>query len=293
MALKIRRGPNSDRLAFTPAQGELIFTTDTKLVYVGDGSTVGGIGVGGGSVSVVTDNAPSLGGNLNLNGHNVTGNGNISITGNVQVSHTNVLQVGATTISEGSVTSTQILPAGGIGTLYVASNLSPPLSLVGVTDGAYNACRLEILGSKGTITAPTNTNAGDNVSAVYFKGYNSAGSSANSYFCFAGAVGASWQASANFTTTNPASVVGIYAGNNSSVPAVATFDGLKGTFTAPLLQTTVYSVAGTPLPSASTVGVGARAFVSDATSTTFASAYTGGGSNKVPVYSDGSAWHIG
>ena len=30
-----------------------------------------------------------------------------------------------------------------------------------------------------------------------------------------------------------------------------------------------------------------------ATATTFASAYTGGGANKVPVYSDGSAWYIG
>lgn len=56
---------------------------------------------------------------------------------------------------------------------------------------------------------------------------------------------------------------------------------------------TIYSAAGTALPSAATAGVGARAFVSDATSSTFAAAYAGGGSNKVPVYSDGTGWHIG
>lgn len=47
------------------------------------------------------------------------------------------------------------------------------------------------------------------------------------------------------------------------------------------------------LPSASTVGAGARAFVTDATATTFLSTVVGGGSNKVPVVSDGANWKIG
>ena len=42
MTLQIRRGNDSDRLTITPAIGELIFTTDTKELFVGDGSTVGG-----------------------------------------------------------------------------------------------------------------------------------------------------------------------------------------------------------------------------------------------------------
>ena len=54
---------------------------------------------------------------------------------------------------------------------------------------------------------------------------------------------------------------------------------------------TVYAVAA--LPSAETSGTGARAFVSDATVTTFASTVAGGGANKVPVYSDGTNWKIG
>jgi hypothetical protein len=54
---------------------------------------------------------------------------------------------------------------------------------------------------------------------------------------------------------------------------------------------TAYTVA--TLPSAVTSGVGARAFVSDATATTFASTVAGGGANKVPVYSDGTNWKVG
>ena len=56
---------------------------------------------------------------------------------------------------------------------------------------------------------------------------------------------------------------------------------------------TVYSVAGTPLPSAVTEGVGARAFVSDAVANTFNTAYVGSGTNKIPVFSDGTVWRIG
>lgn len=51
MALKLRRGTNAGRTAITPAEGEPIFTTDTKQLYIGDGTTAGGVAVGGGGVS--------------------------------------------------------------------------------------------------------------------------------------------------------------------------------------------------------------------------------------------------
>ena len=47
------------------------------------------------------------------------------------------------------------------------------------------------------------------------------------------------------------------------------------------------------LPSATVAGVGARAFVTDATSTTFHANPVGGGAQSVPVYSDGTIWRIG
>jgi len=48
MALKLRRGLSTARTTVTPAEGELLYTTDTKLVYVGDGSTAGGNVISGG-----------------------------------------------------------------------------------------------------------------------------------------------------------------------------------------------------------------------------------------------------
>ena len=45
MALRLRRGTDAERLLITPVDGELIYTTDTKLLYVGDGTTAGGVAV--------------------------------------------------------------------------------------------------------------------------------------------------------------------------------------------------------------------------------------------------------
>jgi len=56
-----------------------------------------------------------------------------------------------------------------------------------------------------------------------------------------------------------------------------------------ILSLTPVTVAS--LPSAGTAG--RRAFVSDASATTFASIVAGSGTNKVPVYDDGTNWRIG
>jgi hypothetical protein len=52
-----------------------------------------------------------------------------------------------------------------------------------------------------------------------------------------------------------------------------------------------YTVA--TLPSASTSGVGSRAFVTDASAPTFGATVAGGGAVAVPVYSDGADWKVG
>lgn len=107
MSLRIRRGTNAQRTGVTLDLGEIAYTTDTRKLYVGDGITAGGVnilansaGVGlewnntthtldfvgsEGSVlqNVVEDTSPQLGGNLDLNGHDVTGAGNISTTGTI------------------------------------------------------------------------------------------------------------------------------------------------------------------------------------------------------------------
>jgi hypothetical protein len=57
------------------------------------------------------------------------------------------------------------------------------------------------------------------------------------------------------------------------------------------IKTTANTVAN--LPAAATVGAGARAFVTDATSVTFAATAVGGAANAVPVWTDGTTWKIG
>ncbi len=47
MAFQFRRGTNTNRLTITPADGEPLFTTDTNKMFIGDGSTLGGIEIGG------------------------------------------------------------------------------------------------------------------------------------------------------------------------------------------------------------------------------------------------------
>ncbi len=57
MAFQLRRGTNAQRLGITPLQGELIYTTDTKALYIGDGTTAGGtsVGSGGGGATDLND----------------------------------------------------------------------------------------------------------------------------------------------------------------------------------------------------------------------------------------------
>ena len=42
MAFQLRRGLNTERLQVILAEGELVYTTDTKKLFAGDGTTLGG-----------------------------------------------------------------------------------------------------------------------------------------------------------------------------------------------------------------------------------------------------------
>ena len=98
MSLRIRRGTEAQRTGATFDLGEIVYTTDTNKLYVGDGVNSGGKNIlatsagtgliwnastqrldfngnGSGIVNVQADPAPSLGANLNLNNRNIIGNG--------------------------------------------------------------------------------------------------------------------------------------------------------------------------------------------------------------------------
>ena len=80
MALQIRRGLEAD-LPASPADGELLYATDTNKLYVGDSGTAQEIsgGTGGGLANVVEDTSPQLGGDLDINGHKIVSAGNSNI----------------------------------------------------------------------------------------------------------------------------------------------------------------------------------------------------------------------
>ena len=61
--------------------------------------------------------------------------------------------------------------------------------------------------------------------------------------------------------------------------------------TTGVVKTTTLTVA--TLPAAATVGAGSRSFVTDANTTTFLATVGSGGSNAVPVVSNGTFWIVG
>jgi hypothetical protein len=77
MALRLRRGTDLERQAVIFAEGELVYTTDTKSLFVGDGVTLGGILISGD----LTESPDVLTRNMNLNNYDITGTGDITITG--------------------------------------------------------------------------------------------------------------------------------------------------------------------------------------------------------------------
>lgn len=60
---------------------------------------------------------------------------------------------------------------------------------------------------------------------------------------------------------------------------------------AATVQTT--PVTYVQLPTAVNAGAGTRAFITDGSTSTFNATVAGGGSNKVPVFSDGTNWKVG
>lgn len=135
MALQIRRGTDAERILITPQPGELIFTTDTKLVYVGDGSTLGGKLIGE-NPAVAGD----LAGDLFLNNFEITGSGNINITGDI-------INSGSTDITGNLIVTGDILGTGNIsrtgdinlfGSAYISGSLAAG-TFVGELNGSVFA----------------------------------------------------------------------------------------------------------------------------------------------------------
>ena len=84
MSLRLRRGPSEDRVTLVFQAGELVYDTVEQRLYVGDGLTQGGLPI----TDLLGDASPQLGSDLDLNGNNILGFGNINIDGDITASGT-------------------------------------------------------------------------------------------------------------------------------------------------------------------------------------------------------------
>jgi hypothetical protein len=106
MALQIRRGTNAARLEITPSEGELLYTTDTKQIYVGDGATAGGVSIGsGGSTYAMSAESTTGGANIRLSGNGVDDDVKLAAGSNVLISRTdaNTITIASTGSGGGAI----------------------------------------------------------------------------------------------------------------------------------------------------------------------------------------------
>lgn len=90
MGLQIRRGTDAERQTITPDAGEIIWTTDTEKLYVGDGSTVGGIdvvGAGTGEQNTASNEGAGVGVYLQKTGVNLEFKGIVASGSNISVTN--------------------------------------------------------------------------------------------------------------------------------------------------------------------------------------------------------------
>jgi hypothetical protein len=210
MALQIRRGLANQRTAVTPAEGELLYTTDSKLVYVGDGTTAGGNLLAGGSGinNVVEDTTPQLGGNLDVNGRSIvsTNNQNIvlqaggtgSILLNSTVSGANRLTLAPTSTNYVTLPAITTIgdPTSGIdGSLAVVTNTYTTATGAGLSFGQHHASAAPIptllYRSRGTGTVPAAVQLNDRLGSLAFAGHDGTNyiTSASISVAITGAVG--------------------------------------------------------------------------------------------------------
>jgi hypothetical protein len=238
--------------------------------FIGNGSLLTGISGGGGS-------------NISNGTSNVTIIANANIT--VGVSGTSNVVVFAST---GEYVSGLISATGNITGNYIISNsasLTYQANAFGWVSNAAIAPTANTSYNLGTSTLWWNNLYAVNINSANTIATNVISAVGNVYgnsFISTGGGAGSISGSGNIT-----------GGNLFSTGVISTAGNVYGgnIINAGLSQNRMYTVA--TLPAAATAGTGARAFVSDSNGTTFYNNVAAGGSNTVPVFSDGVSWRIG
>jgi hypothetical protein len=280
--------------------------------FIGDGSLLTNIASSGGSTygdSNVASYLTTYSGNFTATSVVVTGNvtaaniitsgatsGNISganyISANaVQVS-TGIFWANGTAWSSGGGTTYTSTGAGNVTIVGSAINLTasgPGATTVGsstaipvVTTDAYG--RVSTM-TTAAVVAPAGTLSGSTLNAtVTASSLTSVGTLVS--LAVTGNVSAANVAVTNTVTAANIVTTGTY-GNITGANVIS-----ANTVTVTTCVRT-QPVTFSALPSASGVGAGARAFITDGNTSTFGSQVSGSGANAVPVYSNGTNWYVG
>lgn len=183
MALRLRRGTDSERQLITPLEGELIYTTDTKILYIGDGVTQGGLQVTGAfpeSIDDLTDVdissiAPTVGQVLTWNGEeflpaDTIGSGE-QINADIIADDSTILIDSETQIFQGNAFVGDTFTGAFIGDGSQLTNLPIATDGSGIIEGSNY--RINIAADDSTIMVDVETNTvtgnlvGDVVGSVF------------------------------------------------------------------------------------------------------------------------------
>ena len=164
MALRLRRGTDAERQIITPVEGELVYVTDTKELYIGDGTTVGGLRVTG-EVADTLDGLSDVDAALPQDGDVLVYDSLTSEWESVQLPLVDLPDVDADGISDGQVlawnSSTQtFVPAnneGGGGSSFVGE-------LIGSVFGDDSTALVDAVNSK--IVGDIQSGTGDFIGTV-------------------------------------------------------------------------------------------------------------------------------
>lgn len=279
----IDEGSNASKKFFTAARAAtaakdmLVNGTHTGITFTwhSDTNTLDAVtsGGGGGMADLVSDASPQLGGNLDINTHNITGTGNIDITGTIKTSlglGGNLLLNGNDITGSGSVSVTGSLAGSSlvVGSVAVAetaanrikigttapaeiiingSSSGIPLSVQGITTGQGMAQPSIAIGAfRGSFTAPTIVQNGDNLGLIHFDGWTGSTWAIGSYI-------ASRVIDSVITSGDGVIATELYLGSSSANTMAGEFTTIKqnGSIVTPSITTGSYAGSGAyPSPAA-------------------------------------------
>ena len=301
-------------VAMTPVSGATFITYPTVTVVVSGGavSTVtlvtNGVGASSTAATVLTVAASLIGGTGS--GFSIPVNTFASGTGNTAVGYQaaysnttgiNLTAVGYTALNANSTGSNST----AIGNAALAQNTTGSQNTA-VGFSALNASQANnnctVMGYQASLVSNANqltavgmralyatTTGGNNTAFGYYAGYGNSSANANTTGTNNTYIG--YQTVGSGVANTNEMVIGYQAIGLGSNTTVIGNTSTTLTQTYGVTKSTNYTVA--TLPSASTSGVGARAFVTDALAPAFGSTVVTGGAVAVPVYSDGSNWKVG